>query len=306
MAMMRPSTMTKRDLVRYCAELDAKAEERYSEEELDRRYRLSGDGIRRALGALKERGAPFTLDDLAYIAGTDRRAFDYWIADHGRKSCPFGKQVARLAEALEVGLSSITLPGLLEEEMVDEDLPTQVPARARVGALREYWSILNWYRQHLGWRWNLPGFCLREFAHSGSSPDYYAEVVIKPELFPLLDPVEFIFAFRSPGMRNAKLLPVRRVDYGRIVLFPDRRVHLASTFQNQTASGHATREGSFRVWTWFGKEPCEFQVRSMTAFELEARLEDKARHPGDDPNAVAFLAAPHHLQTSGVDARRRR
>jgi len=306
MAMMRPSTMTKRDLARYCAELDAKAEARYSEEELDRRYRMSRDGIRRTLGSLAERDIMFTLDDLASIAGTDLRAFEYWIANQGRKSCPYGRQVARLAEALEVGLSSITLPGPLDEEMVDEDLPTQVPARARVGALREYWSILNWYRQHLGWRWHLPGFCLREFTHDGSTADYYAEVVIKPELFPLLDPVEFIFAFRSPGMRNAKLLPVRRVDYGRIVLFPDRRVRLASTFQNQAASCRATREGSFRVWTWFGKEPCDFQVRSMAAFELEARLEDKDRHPGDDPNAVAFLAAPHHLQTSGADARRRR
>lgn len=304
--MLRPSTMTKRELARCCAELDAKVEARYSEEELDRRYRLSRDGIRRALGTLTARGTLFTLEDLAYIAGTDRRAFEYWIADQGRKSCPYGQQVARLAEALEVGLSSITLPEPNEDEMVDEDLPTQVPARARVGALREYWGILNWYRQHLGWRWHLPGFCLREFAHDGSSSEYYAEVVVKPELFPLLDPVEFIFAFRTPGMRNAKLLPVRRVDYGCVTLFPDRRVHLASMFQNQVANGRATRDGSFRVWTWFGKAPCEFQVRSVSMFELEPRLEAKDRHPSDDPNAVAFLAAPHHLQTSGADARRRR
>lgn len=299
--MMRPSTMAKRDLTDYCTELDAKAKARYSEEELDRRYRLSGNGLRHALGSLAERGIMFTLDDLACIAGTDRRAFEYWIADRGRKSCPYGKRVARLAEALEVSLSSITLPEPVEDEMVDEDLPTQVPARARVGALRQYWSILNWYRQHLGWRWHLPGFCLRGFAHDGSSADYYAEVVIKPELFPLLDPVEFIFAFRTPGMRSAKLLPVRRVDYGCVTLFPDRRVHLASTFQNQVANGRATREGSFRVWTWFGKDPSEFQVRSVSTFELEPRLEAKDRHPGDDPNAVAFLAAPHHLQTSGAE-----
>jgi transcriptional regulator with XRE-family HTH domain len=235
----------------------------------------------------------FTNAELARAAGVKQRTIEAWLQPDEKRR-PDIEHVEALAQKLSLGTDDIC--SMIPEE--ERALAHGGEGLLKVGrtlqivweAIVHYWVRYRSYARHIGLRfWPLKGN-VRRFFHKGHLRNAYAEVCITPLQRPDCVPIEFIFSYR---------MGVIRIDYGKVVLRGDA-LSLVPFFAGYADEGIAQSGGAFRVWTWFGPEPCEFVVRS-TDVDFELQL-DERRFPREprcrgprEADVVCFLAAPHHL-----------
>ena len=243
------------------------------------------------------------MKDLPREAGVPigHRLFYYYL---NRDRQPDIEDAEKIAVRLGVGLEEIAeVPESVRIRAADLSTSLDKDGRelhehAALGTLgtlvaTEYARPLWHYAQFVGLRfWPLKGH-VRSFRHQSNVRHCYAELTLTPSTWPLREPARFIFSFALGPLR---------IDYGEVVLFEDRRVTLNAFFVPQTDEAIAATDGSFRVWTWFGKNPCRFIVRSPSKFDLALDADNLNRAPEEEPNAVVcFRAGPHQIAEADED-----
>ncbi len=219
--------------------------------------------------------------------GVSDRTYRAWL-----DGAPISEEKAEcLARHLGLGIAEIVdgLPAdyVIEAAEEEDDLSRRairLRDRAVRGALIHEAGKFRTYLRHIGLRFMpLRGF-VRHFRHLGTEHHFYAEVV----LHPAVPDASAVFTF------SFKLGPLR-IDYGEICVDATHArlvTHFAASGE-PLARRHA--DGSIRVWTWFGKEACDFLVRSRHEFTLESNVRPAERDPDHRPDDVlCFRAAPHH------------
>lgn len=221
--------------------------------------------------------------------GASDRTYRDWLSGKAI-TLPMAEELSR---RLGLGIAEVVtgLPPEYIVEAADDEEELSVRARrlrdqAVGGALLAESGKLRRYIKRIGLRFvPLRGFAYN-FEHKGIDRHYYAALTITP-----VDPAtnaSFVFSYGLGPLR---------IDYGEVATtagYARLRTFFAATGDPAVP---LAPDGSFTVWTWFGKDRCRFLVRSRqeftTAISLEPTRKDASKRP---PDVLCFHAAPHHLE----------
>jgi transcriptional regulator with XRE-family HTH domain len=237
-----------------------------------------------------------TTAELAKRIGLrEPRTLEHWLKPDERRR-PDIETVERLAQALGLGVEDICAVLPPQERTMAEGgtsaLLTERGLEMSARALLDHRSKFLTYARHIGFRLlPLRGY-VRRFDHDGRIVNTYATVRIWPQR--AVPQANFVFSFG--------LGPIR-IDYG-VVELRDSVLHVQPFFAAYGGTGRLAEDGSFRVRTWFGREPCPFVARCREVdFELELYkvIPDDREPVTTDTDVVTFVAAPHHLAAIELD-----